>query len=263
MDWNKYLFDENEKPLDKLVDGYSHTSIFRTIAFIGDSLSSGEFETRTENGEKKYHDLFEYSWGQYIARKNGLLAYNFSKGGMKAKEYFEDFAESKGYWDKDKACQAYVIALGVNDIYNQNREIGSISDIDADDYRKNKPTFVGYYAAIISKYKEISPDAKFFFVTFPNTDVESRIEKTVKMVEALYSLASYFENSYVIDLYQYGPVYDKKFRDKYYLYGHMTPSGYILTAQLIDSYIDYIVRHNPDDFRNAGLINSGIPYLKK
>ena len=44
MDWNKELYDENEKPLDRLVDGYSYTSVFRTIAFIGDSLSSGEFE---------------------------------------------------------------------------------------------------------------------------------------------------------------------------------------------------------------------------
>ena len=30
----------NEKPLDNIVEGYSHTSIFRTMAFIGDSLSS-------------------------------------------------------------------------------------------------------------------------------------------------------------------------------------------------------------------------------
>lgn len=86
MDWKKELFNEKEKPLDKLVDGYSHTSVFRRIAFVGDSLSSGEFETRDENNKPGYHDLYEYSWGQYIARKNGLKAYNFSRGGMTAKE---------------------------------------------------------------------------------------------------------------------------------------------------------------------------------
>lgn len=69
MDWIKELFDENEKPLDRLVDSYSHTSVFRSIAFIGDSLSSGEFETRDAEGNAGYHDMFEYSWGQYIARK--------------------------------------------------------------------------------------------------------------------------------------------------------------------------------------------------
>ena len=70
MDWNKELYDINEKPLDRLVDGYSNTSVFRKIAFIGDSLSSGEFEVKKPDGKRSYHDLFEYSWGQYIARKN-------------------------------------------------------------------------------------------------------------------------------------------------------------------------------------------------
>ena len=141
MHWEKELYAADEKPLDRLVDSYSNTSVFRKIAFVGDSLSSGEFETRDENGKAGYHDLYEYSWGQYIARKNGLLAYNFSRGGMTAKEYIETFAEQKGFWDKDKACQAYVIALGVNDLYGKNMELGSIDDIDPDDYTKNKPRF--------------------------------------------------------------------------------------------------------------------------
>lgn len=260
MDWEKELYTADEKPLDRLVDSYSNTSVFRKIAFVGDSLSSGEFETRDENGKAGYHDLYEYSWGQYIARKNGLLAYNFSRGGMTAKEYIETFAEQKGFWDKDKACQAYVIALGVNDLYGKNMELGSINDIDPDDYTKNKPTFLGYYAAIISRYKEISPDAKFFFVTFPSTDTGCNDKRTLDMIEAMYSLAEYFDNSYVIDLYKYGPKYDKQFKEKYYLYGHLNPLGYVLTAKIVDSYIDYIVRHNPDDFKNIGFVGTDIKY---
>jgi len=260
MNWENELYNESEKPLDKLVDGYSHTSVFRTIAFVGDSLSSGEFETRDRNGNPGYHDLFEYSWGQYIARNNGLKAYNFSRGGMSAKWYMESFAEEKGFWDRDKACQAYVIALGVNDIYNSNMEIGNIDDIDSSDFNKNKPTFLGYYAQIIARYKEISPDAKFFFVTFPNTNTPQRDDKTFGVINALYSLSEYFDNSYVIDLYKYGPVHDEKFKEKFYLYGHMNPSGYILTAKIIDSYIDYIVRHNPNDFKMVGFIGTDIKY---
>lgn len=260
MDWNKELYREDEKPLDRLVDGYSHTSVFRKIAFIGDSLSSGEFETRDAEGKPGYHDLYEYSWGQYIARKNGLTAYNFSRGGMWAKTYMDYFADERDFWNKDLACQAYVIALGVNDVLNHGQEIGSIADIDPEDYRKNKENFAGYYAAIIMRYKEISPDAKFFLVTFPNTNNPEREEKTLAVRKLLYDMAEYFDNTYVIDLYQYGPVYDEKFREKFYLYGHLNPSGYILTAQMIDSYIDYIVRHNPEDFKEIGLVNSGIQY---
>ena len=135
MDWIT-IFNRNEKPLDRLIEGYSNTSIFRTIAFIGDSLSSGEFETVDKDGNKCYHDMFDYSWGQYIARKNGLKAYNFSRGGMTAKLYLDSFAEENGFWDKNKACQSYVIALGVNDLFNENMEIGDISDVDVTNYKK-------------------------------------------------------------------------------------------------------------------------------
>lgn len=60
----------NEKPLETFVGEYSNTSFFRKIAFIGDSLSSGEFETIDAEGNHGWHDMYEYSWGQFIARKS-------------------------------------------------------------------------------------------------------------------------------------------------------------------------------------------------
>lgn len=256
------MFDKKEMPLERLVGGYSNTAIFRTIGFIGDSLSSGEFEITNHDGNKEYHDLYEYSWGQYIARKNGLKAYNFSCGGMTAKHYIESFAEKNRFWDKDKACQAYVIALGVNDLYNYKMEIGGIEDVDENDYNNNAKTFAGYYGQIISRYKQISPDAKFFLVGFPN-DMRVGLEETTdKMIKLLYDFSDFFDNTYVIDLYKYGTVYDTDFKSKYYLAGHMNPMGYIYTAEIIDSYIDYIIRHNPQEFKYAGLINSGVDWIK-
>ncbi len=261
MDWKNLLAPADEHPLDRLVDGYSNTAIFRRIAFIGDSLSSGEFETRDANGTAGYHDLYDYSWGQYIARKNGLFAYNFSRGGMTAHEYLDSFAEANGFWDADKACQAYVIALGVNDVFNHGIEIGSVDDIDPDDYRNNKRTFIGNYAAIVARYREIAPDAKFFFVTFPCDTVFRPTPDKARdnTIRELYRLAEYF-GAYVIDLCKYGPTYDASFVEQFYMYGHLNPMGYILTARLIDSYIDYIIRHNPADFKNAGFIGTDIAY---
>ena len=251
--YNRYL-NENEKPLDVLVDGYSHTSIFRTIAFVGDSFSSGEFQVMDKEGRHRYFDMYEHSWGQYIARKNGIKAYNFSKGGMTTTEYLESFAENNGFWDKDKACQAYVIALGWNDIYNMDMEIGSISDVDREDYRNNKPTFVGNYAAIIARYMEISPRAKFFLVTSPNTNIPENEQKALDMSKAIYELSDYFKDTYVIDIYKYAPVWDDEFKNRFLLLGHMNPSGYVLAAQFIDSYIDYIVRHCYEEFKTVGFI---------
>lgn len=261
MNWNRELFiSEDEKPLDRLVEGYSNTSIFRTIGFIGDSLSSGEFESRDAEGKTRCHDYFEYSWGQYIARKNGLKAYNFSKGGMTAQKYMESFAQKNDFWNPELACQAYVMALGVNDVINMRMEIGSVSDIDPDDWHKNSPTFIGYYAQIIQRIKiEIQPQAKFFFVTMMHHDKDEQWDnKRREHAKALYELAEYFDNAYVIDLYQYGPLYDSEYRKHYNLYLHLSASGYLLTAKMVDSYIDYIIRKNPDDFRRVPFIGKGL-----
>lgn len=262
MDWEKELYPENEKPLDRLVEGYSNISVFRKIAFVGDSLSSGEFETRDESGEAGYYDLFDYSFGQYIARKNGLTAYNFSRGGMTATWYLNSYAEEHGFWDKEKAAQAYVVALGVNDLVFGKMDVGDISDININDYTENKSTFIGCYAAIVQRYKKIAPDAKFFFVTFAESCEKHIEEKAQLHREAIYKLAELFENSYVIDLYKYGPKHDEKFHEKYFMYGHMNPMGYIFTAKVIDSYIDYIVRTNPKDFKTTAFINTDIKYNK-
>ena len=59
---------ENEKPLDKLAEDGGYTAIFRTIACVGDSLSSGEFQAVNSDGVDTYHDMFEYSWGQFLGR---------------------------------------------------------------------------------------------------------------------------------------------------------------------------------------------------
>ena len=50
--------------------------IFRTVAYIGDSLSSGEVVSQEIAGKNRYHDYYEYSLGQYLARKFGHKAYN-------------------------------------------------------------------------------------------------------------------------------------------------------------------------------------------
>ena len=192
------MFDVNEKPLDYIPENGGFCGIFRKIGCVGDSLSSGEFEAINENGEKTYHDMFEFSWGQFLARMCGTTVYNFSRGGMTAKEYCESFAEANDFWNPDKKCTAYIIALGVNDYMNQNMPLGEISDIDFENYENNKPTFTGYYAKIIQKYKEIQPDAKFFLMTVMNEELWG--EKRFTHAECLYEIAKSFSNCYVLDI---------------------------------------------------------------
>ena len=251
---------ENEKPLDRIETDGGFWPIFRTIACIGDSLSSGEFESLKPDGTKRYHDFFEYSWGQFIGRSCGSKVYNFSQGGMTAKTYMESFADAKGYWDRNKLAQAYIIALGVNDM-NHGQELGSVSDINLDDYTKNAQTFAGYYAQIIQKLKLLQPRAKFFLVSMPR-EREDTYQKRKECRDLLQSFTEFFDRTYLIDLFEYAPVYADAFKQKYFL-GHMTPTGYVLTARMIESYIDYIIRKNPKDFSQVGLIGTDLYFEKE
>ncbi|MBQ8404779.1 MAG: SGNH/GDSL hydrolase family protein [Clostridia bacterium] len=260
MDINSFINEidnAEEKPLERIIEDGGFCGILRTIGCVGDSLSSGEFETMDKDGKRHYHDFYEYSWGQFLARTTGTKVYNFSRGGMSAKQYMETFADEKDFWNPEYKCKAYIIALGVNDLLNARQPVGSLDDICADDYTKNAPTFAGYYAMIIQRLKKISPDAKFFFMTMPeeNNRPELQVLKDAH-ARLMYDFAEYFNNSYVIDLKKYGPVYDEAFKEKFYLHGHMNPAGYALTAKMVVSYIDYIIRHNFKDFSEIGLVGT-------
>lgn len=257
MDFSAF-FDFNnsaEQPLERLAPNGGYTAILRTVGCVGDSLSSGEFESMDASGNRGYHDMFEYSWGQFLARDCGLTVYNFSRGGMTAKEYMEGFAEENGFWDDDRLCRAYILALGVNDIINAGMPVGEIGDIDLSDRRNNKKTFAGYYAAIVQRLKEKRPDARFFFVTMPKDENGTRSRAHT---ELLYALTKVFPHSYVIDLDRYAPPHDEAFRRRFYLGGHLNAAGYLLTAKQVGSYIDWIIRHNPDDFAQIGFV--GTPF---
>ena len=246
--------DTNEQPLEQLAEDGGYCAILRTIGCIGDSLSSGEFESENAHGEKGYHDMFNFSWGQFLARDCGCTVYNFSRGGMTAKEYMDSFAQQNGFWDRDKLCVAYILALGVNDM-NGGQPVGSTDDIDLSDWRNNKKTFAGYYGAIVQRLLENQPKARFFFVTAPRTENGSPFPAHTKL---LYELTKVFPFSYVIDLDRYAPVHDAAFRASFYMGGHLNAAGYRLTAKQIESYIDYIIRHNMEDFAQIGFV--GTPY---
>ncbi|MBE6585926.1 MAG: SGNH/GDSL hydrolase family protein [Ruminococcaceae bacterium] len=266
MNVHDLYFNPNEKPLDNICRDGGFVSIFRTIACVGDSLSSGEFETlEQDTGVHHYYDMFEYSWGQFLGRMSGSKVYNFSRGGMTASEYCDSFAEAKGFWDADKKAQAYIIALGINDLIGARQPLGEMSDINPEDPTQNAKTFTGYYARIIQTYQKMVPGAKFFLVTIPRQELYEAVPDLNAVGDAhrarLCELAAYFDNTYVVDLREYGPFHDAELTKRFYLYGHMNALGYRFMAEQIASYIDYIVRHNAEDFNGVPFVNSETPML--
>jgi len=261
MDLRAFLKKEGEQPLDEIVTGGGFCGIFRKIVCVGDSLSSGEMEGMMD-GKRIYHDMYEYSWGQFMARDIGAEVYNCSRGGMTAKAYVESFADERGFWDEKYSAQGYIIALGVNDmarVIEGEMEYGSLADVHVDAPEENPHTFVGSYAAILSRYQKMVPKAKFFLFTMPSHHMDDALGQYYdKHQKTMYELAELFENCYVLDFRKYAPDYNAEFKKSFYLAGHMNPTGYRLTALMVESYIDYLIRHNVDDFRQIAFV--GTPY---
>ena len=103
----------------------------------------------------------------------------------------------------------------------------------------------------MQSYKQIQPNAKFFFVTILK---DKSYPKAERHRELLAQLTEKFDNCYLIDLYKYLPEYDDKLKEQLFMHGHMNPMGYVFTADIIAAYIDYIVRNNPKDFEMVGLM---------
>ena len=263
MDVNKFYVNENEKPLDNLVTDGGFAGIFRTIGCIGDSLSSGEFETKDEEGIVGYHDFYEYSWGQYMARTLGNKVFNFSRGGMTAKEFCESFAAKCGVYEPENICQAYIIALGQNDI-TRGYEIGDPEKINVKDgHVPGDGSMLSYIAQIVKMLKSKQPDAKIFLMTMPDADnkTDERRQRENEFCDAIRKFSDKTKNVYTLDIRKYFPPIDRKFRETFWL-GHMTPAGYLLFAKVVMSYIDYIIRNNHADFAQAGFIGTPYKYIK-
>jgi len=244
-----------ENPIETISHDPGWCTIIHRWGFIGDSLCSGEHEYVRADGSKVWHDVYDYSWGQRIvAAVGGAVGYNFSQGGETAKGWIRNF------WDyplnrnadisaKSHPCQAYIMALGVND-KNKFQAGDAHKDIDLSDYTKNADTFAGYYGGIIQRVKTIQPDAIFFVVTLPNLYGDKEFSAQIR------AMADVFENVFVIDLEKYAPDYTaKEFKERYFMMGHMNAAGYQWTAWMFMTYIDWIIENNMAAFSKIALMN--------
>ena len=145
--WTDWI-EKNEYPLG--------LELFENIAVIGDSYSSGELYPSSGA-----HDYYNVSWIQLLARKHGLKATNYSRGGLRADTWLtSEYGLKK--MNQDTAKDLYFIYLGINDniaLSREEIEIGSVSDIGTENN-----TFYGNYSKIINNVKTKAPHAKIAIV---------------------------------------------------------------------------------------------------
>lgn len=234
-----------EKPLSHLVSDGGFTSIFGKICIVGDSLSSGEVEYYLKDGSRHCFDMYGYSWGSYIGKMTGSQIMHMSYGGASVKSIIDSASQNDYFTDAYKA-DAYIIALGYNDMFGCARKVGTLKDID--NYESN--TVIAHYYRLIQELKKLNKEARFFLVTLAKTpfwpkERQALIKEHRLMLE---SLTKIVPNSYLIDIYKYGPTHTLTFKKKFYQADHLNFQGYYLYAKLICSYIDYLIRKEPVSF---------------
>lgn len=145
------------KPWKKMATEYDFNpslALFEKIGVIGDSYASGEIYP-----DGTPVDQYSVSWGQILARKNGVSCTNFSAGGLTTRHWLLN----KNGLTKLNATEPqnlYYISLGINDKNNLGIDyIGTEADMES-----GADTYYGNYAKIINAIKAKAPYAKIILI---------------------------------------------------------------------------------------------------
>lgn len=240
--------DAIDTPMYKIIRDGGMTSIFRKIGAVVDSLGSGEmaYGGSTDEFTTKYVDMYDLSWIQFLARACGSTAYNFGQGGMNTRNFLADLGgHLTNMRNPEKKCQAYFIALGHNDS-NYGVSIGNPDDINLSDPTHNADTYYGNYARIIAEIKAVEPDAKIFCICMKSSGFAA-------YNAAIRHMATIFDNVYVLDFETYYPKLETSWE---YTEGHGNAMGYLNYSWQIGTYVDWIIRHNRDEFKYVQFIGT-------
>ena len=174
---------------------------------------------------------------------------------MTAKEFYETWADQKGFWQWN---QAYIIALGNNDMFVCGHPVGSVADIHPGEPEKNADTFFGNMGRIVSKLKSIEKDARIFLVSMQRRGEETGDPMICGVAEEMKKMCELFSFTYLIDMTNEGPVYDQEMRKTFALGFHPNAMGYYSYGLMVGNYIDYLIRKHPKDFFEVPFIGKGL-----
>jgi hypothetical protein len=151
-DWKKSLTEEDvvamREPFQPSI------ALFEKIGVIGDSYSSGEIYP---DGHRI--DKYSISWGQVLARKNGVSCTNFSRGGLTTRSWLSEPIGLEKL-NASEPQNLYYISLGINDKDKLGTSyIGTEVDIE-----NGSDTFYGNYAKIIKAVQFKAPHAKIILI---------------------------------------------------------------------------------------------------
>ena len=213
---------------------------FIKLGVVGDSYASGEIVLPPNYNFIDYYNL---SWGQCIARRNGITCTNYSKGGLSTRSWLTS-ERGKTLLTSSAPDNLYLLALGINDANNLGLDyLGSIEDIKSD-YTQNADTFYGNYGKIISIIMAKSSTAKIVMLDLANDDNNSlynTYNTAIKEIAKHFGIPCIHEND------------DAFFNSAFYKdksYGHPTATTYGGMAVAIERLFAKCCVDNVSYFRN-------------
>ena len=253
----KYANWNDWKRLEETGSDLTPFAGFRKIGVIGDSLASGE-AVANNGGTNQFIDNYDYSWIQYIARRDGQTAFNFSSGGLTTRSWLTSANGLTKLQNADNKCQCYIIALGVNDAGTLGYSyIGTIDDINTSDPSQNEDTFYGNYGKIISAIQAIEANAKIFMMTMPSDHNEGHRTAVNGAIRSIAN-SNLFDNCYLIELTDDDvavPSIANNLR-----VGHYNAAGYEAISRVIEKKINQYMNTNWSEFRTIEFIGTNYSY---
>ena len=227
-----------------LLDWYKETgasynvslSMFSNFGVLGDSYSVG---TLYRDGTWK--SVFKLQWPQLIARKWGITAKTFSKGGLSTRTWLTDDVGLKTLKSSD-VQDLYCICLGINDAAILSKESSYLGTTD--NIGDNSDTFYGNYSRIVSEVKAKAPHSKIICFGLSQT-----VENYPQITNAIKNIAKAYNVPFV-DLLS-----NDFFKSNWYnsmLGGHPVGPVYGGMATAYESLIQNSIQNNSDYFADYG-----------
>lgn len=194
-------------------------SLFQKVGVVGDSYASGELAF-----DGQYVDHYEISWLQILARKDGFIGTNFSKGGMSTRTWLTN-PKCMPLMQSSDEQDLYILALGINDEALGTSYIGSEADIDS-----GADTFYGNYGKIIKAIQTKAPQAKLVIATIADSS-----DTATQFNTAITAIANHFAIPVIVQLDD--PLFNSSFYKDNMIGGHPTGPVYASMAEAFERLI--------------------------
>lgn len=137
-------------------------------AIASEYLAWGMFPTLGVIGDSFAYGTGSFAWSDVVAKRNGLEYAKYASGGFTTRMWLDAAQRGLAAMLADTPKHLYLINLGINDknaIDRGDEALGSLSDIDLEDYTQNPDTFYGNYGRIIGNVQTHSPKAKIIIMS--------------------------------------------------------------------------------------------------